>query len=306
MFETWSNFLLPVTGAGCVLVFIQSMDAPVEYQPSLPASGVFLRRREQHQSGRVWGFLVPVICVMRYRLVRWEQVPGIQERLRDLELVLIRAGWPLGLCGPELVSALILLMLSLLWISEMVNLCVTTSLSLPVAALASGLVILFGLTWLQEMRTNRIQAIRVGLPYVLDMLTLALGAGLDFVQAVHHVLTQRLETDPLNEELAIFAQEVALGMTRKDALLHLQHRIDLPEVTELVSGILQAEQMGTPLVQILRLQAEALRLSRDQRAENHAAKASVKMLMPMILIMGSVMLTVMGPIVVRLIRQMAQ
>lgn len=302
MFEPFLTTLIPISGAGFVLMLVQNIGIPLDFQPPLPASGMFMRRRvQQARDIRGWQFLQSLVLAFRFSLQRWEQAPGIQRFIDHVELSLVRAGWPLGLSAPEILAAQLVLSIAVFWAAVAASLLLNSTPSFQIALLLSCLAFPLAITWLQEMRNLRVQRIRFALPYVIDMLTLALGAGLDFVQAVNHVLTQRPDSDPLNEELEAFVQEVALGMTRKEALLHFQHRISLPEVTELISGILQAEQMGTPLARILRLQTDALRLSRDQKVESHAAKASVKMLFPMVLIMGAVMLTIMGPVIVKMI-----
>ncbi len=97
-------------------------------------------------------------------------------------------------------------------------------------------------------------------------------------------------------------QEVKMGTTRREALINLKDRVPSDYISGLVSSVVQAEQMGTPLTNILRIQAAAIRLKRSQRAEKLAGEAPVKLIMPLLFIVGAVMLTLFGALIIRAIR----
>lgn len=156
--------------------------------------------------------------------------------------------------------------------------------------------------WLEDKQKERVKVINRALPYVLDLLTLSLGAGMSFMQALTRVAGDRPEGDHMGDELTHVLHEVAMGKTRREALLAFRDRTDSPYVGEIVSSIVQAEQMGTPLVRTLRVQAMAVRLKRSQRAETLAGEAPVKMMLPMLFILMSVILTIFGSIIVRAVR----
>ena len=93
-----------------------------------------------------------------------------------------------------------------------------------------------------------------------------------------------------------------MGSTRKEALLSLKERVPSDYVTGLVASVVQAEQMGTPLTNILKVQAKAIRMKRSQRAEKLAGEAPVKMIMPLLFIVGAIMLTLFGATIIKAAR----
>ena len=140
----------------------------------------------------------------------------------------------------------------------------------------------------------RIRVINQALPYVLALMTLSLRAGLSFMQALPQVAQARPEGDYMGDKLEYVLHEVAMVKTRREALLNFRDRTDSQYVGEMVSGIVQAEQMGTPLVITMRGQAAAIRLKRAHRAEKLAGEAPAKMILPMLFILLSVILTILG------------
>ena len=134
------------------------------------------------------------------------------------------------------------------------------------------------------------------------LFALSVGAGLDFNSSLERIVTKDSTRSPLVEEMRYVLQEVKMGTTRREALLGLKERVPSDYINGLVSSVVQAEQMGTPLTNILRIQAGAIRLKRSQRAEKLAGEAPVKMIMPLLFIVGSVMLTLFGAIIIRAVR----
>lgn len=127
-----------------------------------------------------------------------------------------------------------------------------------------------------------------------------MGAGLDFVNAVRHVVEKWSDKrDPLCEELARFLHELGLGKTRREALEDLAYRAPTELVKAFVTNAIQAEKRGTPLVEILRIQAEVARTKRFQTAEKVAGRAGVVILMPLMFIFAATVLVMFGNLVVR-------
>lgn len=153
--------------------------------------------------------------------------------------------------------------------------------------------------WLEDRGVRRLTHVNRHLPFALDLLSLALGAGLDFVGALAQVVERDTAPGPLVEELHYTLQEMRLGVTRKQALLNLRERVQSEYLNMVVAAIIQAEQMGTPLSQVLRIQAQASRLKRTQRAERVAAESGVKILFPLMTILVAVFLTLFGPVMIR-------
>lgn len=149
------------------------------------------------------------------------------------------------------------------------------------------------LTGIEQDRRKRVQN---GLPYVIDLLSLGLSAGLDFPGALRQVVDKSSSSgDALIEELNLILQELQVGKTRKQALEQLAQRVPCEVVREFVGAVTQAEERGNPLGQVLEIQAEASRQRRSTRAEEAASRASVKMLGPMVLVFAAILLLLVSP-----------
>jgi tight adherence protein C len=148
---------------------------------------------------------------------------------------------------------------------------------------------------LHNKASDRLRAIARQVPYSLDLISLAMGAGATFVEAVETVVGENKEDDPFNAELRALLAEMELGTTRRRALENMADRVPLDNLRAIISSVVQAEELGTPLADVLHLQATLLRQQRSVRAENLAAEASVKILIPCLLIMFAVLLAVLGP-----------
>ena len=143
---------------------------------------------------------------------------------------------------------------------------------------------------------ERIKNISRGLPYVIDLMALAMSAGLDFPGAVRQVVDKSSNPeDPIVEEFTLILQTLNLGRTRKDALIAFSERAPTITVSEFVSALVQAEERGNPVADVLLIQAGTSRSRRSIRAEELAAKAGVKMTGPLALILFAVLALVLGP-----------
>ncbi len=165
------------------------------------------------------------------------------------------------------------------------------------------LLALFGffvpIIWINDQVKKRQQDIVRALPYALDLLTLAVEAGLDFQAAVAKVV-EKGQPGPLREELGIMLGEIRLGKTREQALRNLAERVQIPQLSTFVSNLIQADRMGTSLGKVLRIQSTQMRIERTHRAEKLANEAPVKLLFPLIAcIFPTVFFILFGPIVYR-------
>lgn len=160
------------------------------------------------------------------------------------------------------------------------------------AALGAALPFL-QLSGLVQERRRRVQN---GLPYVIDLLSLGLSAGLDFPGSLRQVIEKAsTPDDPLIEELNLIQEELRMGKTRKQALLQLSARVPGESVREFVGAIIQAEERGNPLARVLQIQAESSRQRRSVRAEEAASKASLQILAPMVMILVAILLLIVTP-----------
>ncbi len=148
---------------------------------------------------------------------------------------------------------------------------------------------------------KRMQRMRHALPHAIDLMTLSMSAGLDFPGAVRQVIEKATDPeDPVIEEFQHILNGLHLGRTRKQALLELAIRAPIDSVLELVSSVVQAEERGNPIAQVLAIQAEALRRTRTTRAEEAASRAGVAMAGPLFLLFASIMIIIVAPMILKL------
>ncbi|MBD0349196.1 MAG: type II secretion system F family protein, partial [Thermoleophilia bacterium] len=141
---------------------------------------------------------------------------------------------------------------------------------------------------------RRREAIRAELPDALDLLAVSVEAGLGFDAAIAK-LNEHMD-GPLSEEFGLTLNEMRIGEGRSDALKRLSERVDAPELSSFTRAIVQADQLGTSLGRILRVQAADTRLRRQAAAEEKAMKAPIKMLFPTVLfIFPAMFLVILGP-----------
>jgi tight adherence protein C len=141
---------------------------------------------------------------------------------------------------------------------------------------------------------GRREKIRADLPDALDLLAVSVEAGLGFDGAIAK-LTEHME-GPLAEEFGLTLGEMRIGESRADALKRMSERVDAPELSSFTRAIIQADQLGTSLGRILRVQAADTRMRRQAAAEERAMKAPIKMLFPTVLfIFPAMFLIFLGP-----------
>jgi tight adherence protein C len=142
--------------------------------------------------------------------------------------------------------------------------------------------------------TKRQEEIARSLPDILDQVTISVEAGLGFDSALAHVAHN--VDGPLSTELRHMLQDVKLGMSRTHAFQNLTERTDVRELRQFVLALQQAEKLGVPIAQVLRIQSSELRTIRRQSAEEAAQKVPVKMIIPLVLlILPALILIVLAP-----------
>ncbi|MEO0476646.1 MAG: type II secretion system F family protein [Planctomycetota bacterium] len=170
---------------------------------------------------------------------------------------------------------------------------------LPTMSAVGFMIPLFVLSSSAAKRTRKIGK---QLPYTLDLIALVMASGSSFTEAVETLIRDDPEDD-LNQELAFSLSEMEYGTTRANALTNLGERIPLDSLRSVVGAVNQAEKLGTPLSSILKVQAEMLRMHRSVRAEKLSASASLKILVPSMLILLAVVLVIGAPLLIRFITQ---
>jgi tight adherence protein C len=155
--------------------------------------------------------------------------------------------------------------------------------------------------WLKDRIGVRKRKIRKDLPFLLDMLTLSVEAGLEFTSAVAKIVS-KMDPSPLRDELTIFLRQLQLGLSRKEALRALAERSQIQQIYSVVSALIQASEMGSSIGDALRTQSEIMTAERFVLAEKKGAEASQKMLIPMVIfIIPAVMLVILGPLLISFI-----
>jgi len=158
--------------------------------------------------------------------------------------------------------------------------------------------------WLAGAIRRRHLSIQRSLPFVLDLLTLSVEAGMDFISALQRNCKLR-RLDPLNEELLRMTKEIQVGSSRKEALRNMATRVRQPDLKAVAGALIQADELGVSIGAMLRIQSEQLRSRRFDRAEKLAAEAPVKMLGPLMLcIFPAVFIVLLGPILTQAVKGM--
>jgi tight adherence protein C len=218
-----------------------------------------------------------------------------QSVLDGLKRKLVLAGEPMNLGGFLTVVALsagLFMVLGFALVAASGGGLQANQLLLLVALGSVGLVLPY--LWLINRIRRRQSIITKSLPDSFDLVTTCVEAGLGLDAALARV-AEKVE-GPFAEELSRTLREVGMGRMRRDALQELGERTGVPDLVTFVNAVVQAEQMGTGVGQVLRVQSEQLRLRRRQRAEEMANQAPVKMVFPLVLcILPTLFMVILGP-----------
>jgi len=150
---------------------------------------------------------------------------------------------------------------------------------------------------------DRQKAIQKYLPDAIDILAISVEAGQGFDGALESL--SKRKHNALTGEFDRFRLEVSAGKGRKEAFRDLALRTGVEDLNAFVAAMIQADQLGIGIAQVLRTQAEELRVKRRQRAEEKARQAPIKMLFPLIMLMfPSLFIVILGPAVPRLMTVM--
>lgn len=158
---------------------------------------------------------------------------------------------------------------------------------------------IFPRMWLKGKVKARQKAVIKALPDALDLITTCVEAGLGLDAALARVAEK--SQGPLADELSHMLRDVAMGKLRKDALTEMADRIGVEELSNFINSIIQAEQLGVGIAQVLRVQSDQMRMRRRQRAEKAAHEAPIKMIFPLVLLIFPAFLAViLGPAMIRI------
>ncbi|OGV59236.1 MAG: hypothetical protein A2283_06215 [Lentisphaerae bacterium RIFOXYA12_FULL_48_11] len=238
--------------------------------------------------------------------------PGFTPAKEKMKRNLISAGFE-GLLHEEEFLALRFLLpmvLGPIWIAFIAALLTATKnpflikISTMLYLLGPAWLFIYPALWLKQAMGQRHRNIQKSLPFLLDLLTLSVEAGMDFMTALQRNV-ERNKIDALGEELIRVIREIQIGKTRREALRDMSYRVNLSDLRSVINALVQADELGVSIGSILRIQSDQIRQRRFERAEQLANQAPVKMLGPLLFfIFPAVLLILLGPMMARLMSQM--
>jgi tight adherence protein C len=257
----------------------------------------------------------PAALQRRRRQARTERLKGVlqafgeavQERSKNTSAVrlrLIQAGYPnaaavpiyMGtrVAVPALLGMGTAVLLPTLGYSAAATLIMTMYFALMGYVLPSMLV--------GRRLKKRQKEMQKALPDALDMLVVSVEAGLGLNQALVRVSEEIDRISPvLSEQLALVNLEIRAGTAREEALRNLADRTGLQDISSLVGMLIQTDRFGTSVAQALRVHAETMRTKRRQRAEEAAAKTTIKMVFPLVFcIFPALFVVILGPALIQI------
>jgi tight adherence protein C len=292
-FEIVRYLLVGAMGLSLLFATYGVVSAPTRTASRLGLRG--LKRRRAIENNPAWASIEPLV---RWLGVRISGLLGDETRTQ-LDAQLALAGDWLGLTPAESVSLSVVSFFGGLAFGVVGGLMVgnVPMLMLICAPIGAGVPYLA----VSGEAQRRMKQIGRGLPYVIDLMALAMSAGLDFPGAVKQVTEKSSDPDDaLVEEMTRILQELQLGKTRRQALADFARRAPIDAVQEFVQALVQAEERGNPVAEVLSIQAGVSRMRRTVHAEEAAAKAGVAMVAPLFLLFACIMLLVVGPMVIKL------
>jgi tight adherence protein C len=147
---------------------------------------------------------------------------------------------------------------------------------------------------------KRRDSMQLALPNMLDQMLISVEAGVGFEGAMARAAENT--SGPLADEFIRTLQDIQVGRSRREAYLDLSGRANFPELRSFVRSVVQADQYGIAIANVLKTQAHEMRLKRRQRAEEHAMKIPVKILFPLIFtILPAMFIIILGPAVMNII-----
>lgn len=266
-----------------------------EEQPAKPKRRILLRETSGSLFNRTVGNWSKSVLAFFGRFA--------PQQARDrLEHQLGVAGYPSGMHAGQF-SALRFLMMAVGLVVAFFIARDIANLSLTKGAMAV-LVILLGYmlptSWLSSKIRARQSEIQRGLPDALDMLSVCAAAGMGFDQSLQKI-TDYWETD-LGREFKRTIHEMEMGVSRGTALTNMSKRLDVDDLTNFITIIVQAEKMGMSYADVLHSQAQQMRIMRQYRAREIANKLPAKMIIPLALfIFPSIVIVILAPAVPRLL-----
>jgi len=204
-----------------------------------------------------------------------------EKARQQIQVTLQIAGRPGGMGAGDFIAVRYVLTGALCILGILIGALSQNRITLAVGAAVGAIVGLYApMFWLRRRLKKRRSEIRSDLPDVIDVLVVCVEAGLTFEAAVEKMVEKY--DHALANEFGRVMQEVRLGRPRLEALNDMGKRIGVEELNNFVQAIIQSEQLGSGIGRILRIQSDEMRLNRLVSAQERGARASLKMLLPML------------------------
>lgn len=288
-------------GIAVFLVVWSVFRYPVNAQAEVHRQIALAMGRGERQTIFETSFLAPITGVA-LSCARRMSLPGLRLWVRRQ---LDGSGNPNGYSVDEYLAASMLCSVTMAAAATLLSLAFLGSFNLLGFAAMGAVGFGVPLYSLHGESNKRLHRIARKLPYTLDLIALMMGAGSTFTEAVQTIIREEPEDD-FNQELAIVLSEIEFGTKRSTALANMAERIPTEALRSIVGAVNQAELLGTPLSLILKNQSGMLRMHRTVRAEKISASASLRILLPSMLILVAVVIFVFGPVLVRMMKGQLQ
>lgn len=294
-----SDMVLPilrVASSACIGISIGALFYGVAVAPSREPNRLGLRGLKRQKALKTiegWASVEPFI---RWLGLRVGKVLSESQRTK-IDNRIMWAGDYMGISPDEFVALSLLAGIA----GTIVGTVAGFLMEMPPAATAmAGGIYGFASIYMQIQSAAQLRTLTIArtLPYAVDLMALSMSAGLDFPAAARQVVEKSSSTDdPLVEEFTLLLQTLNLGRTRKDALMEFAQRVPTEAVQEFVNSLVQAEERGNPVAQVLTIQAGVSRNRRSVRAEESAAKTATKLVLPLMMVLMVVFAMLMAPAV---------
>jgi tight adherence protein C len=236
-------------------------------------------------------FLRPTIEKLGSRLSRSTPQKARQDLMNKLDL----AGRPGNLTPEDFAAVRLIAAAVMAAVGLLLGLLLANPLYLAISIVVGAVLGFFlPVLWLNQKVDTRRREIQKGLPDALDLLVICVDAGLGFDAALTRV-TEKFK-NALSTEFAKVLREVSLGRPRLEALDEMGRSSGVEDLHNFIQAVIQSEQFGTGIGKILRIQADEMRRKRRQRAQEKAAQATLKMMLPMVgCIFPTLWIVLLGP-----------
>ncbi len=219
---------------------------------------------------------------------------------QSLEQTLAHAGTPNNMNVNRLITMMIMSGVVFVAFSYLFYKSINSNMNILMVIVIGILGFMIPLYILRAKARSRQTKIQKSLPDMLDLIFVSVEAGLGFDMALKRT-TEKMP-GPLSEEINRALDEVNKGRDRVEALRGIVYRTGVEDLSSFITAVIQSEQLGSNIANMLRVQSKSMRQKRRQRAEEKAMKVPVKMLFPLVFFMlPALFIVILGPAMIRIV-----